>query len=85
MQVKDNTKCSSVEVSWEKRSAVVSLWVEIPTLIIKVVVGLYYRNTPSFPPQEILSEIKEAENLGQVLIEGDFNCPYIEWVSASSG
>lgn len=40
---------------------------------------------PLLLSQEILSEIKEAGNLGQVLIEGDFNCPYIERVSASSG
>lgn len=53
VQVKDNTKYSSVEVLREKRSAVISLWVEIPTLIINVIVGLYYRNTPSFPPGNI--------------------------------
>lgn len=42
VQVKGNTKCSSVEVLWEKRSTIVSLWVEILTLIVSVVLGLYY-------------------------------------------
>lgn len=42
LQVKDNTKRSSVEVLQEKRSTIVSSWVEILTLIISVVLGLYY-------------------------------------------
>lgn len=42
VQVKDNTKCSSIEVLREGRSTIVLLWVEIPTLILSVVLGLYY-------------------------------------------
>lgn len=42
VQVKDNTKCSSIGVLWEGRRTIVSLWVEIPTLILSVVLGLYY-------------------------------------------
>lgn len=49
MQVKDNTKCSSTEVLWEKRSTIVFLWVEIPTPILSVVLGLYYRLSPLSP------------------------------------
>lgn len=82
VQVKVNTKCSSVRVLWEKRGPVVSLWVKILTLITSTVLRLYC--CPPLCNQEILSEIKEAANLGQVLIAGDFNYPYIDWVNASS-
>lgn len=82
VQVEVNTKCSSVQALWEKRSPVVSLWVKILTLIISMVLRL--QCCPPLRNQEILSEIKEAANLGQVLIAGDFNYPCIDWVSVSS-
>lgn len=80
--MKVNTKCSSVQVLWEKRGPVVSLWVKILTLITSTILRLYC--CPPLCNQEILSEIKVAANLGQVLIAGDFNYQYIDWVNASS-
>lgn len=82
VQVKVNTKCSSVQVLWEKRGPVVSLWVKILTLITSTILKLYC--CPPLCNQEILSEIKVAANLGQVLIAGDFNYQYIDRVNASS-
>lgn len=76
----DNTKCSSVEALREKHCSVLvggnlNSNNKCSTRIVLLTTS----------PQEILSEIKEPANLGQILIAGDFNYPYVDGVNASSG